>query len=161
MQSERTVEETALSGSVRGLGVCDVLRLELVPAQLPHLVEQVEALAEEIRRPPAAASGRSNCVQYELHLIELLRARLPVGEVSEPFALAGPAEMIGRIARGALRGAVEALAERVRQPGRDREARAQLADDAAAAGAWVRTFIDVQAVEDFTFDPNADPREPW
>ena len=54
MQSERTVEEAALSGSVRGLGVCDVLRLELVPAQLPGLVEQVEALEGEIRRSPAA-----------------------------------------------------------------------------------------------------------
>ena len=112
MQSERTVEEAALSGGARGLGVCDVLRLELVPAQLPGLVEQVEALEEEIRRRPAARSAhpRSNCVQYERHLVELLRARLPAGEVSEPFALIGPAGMMSRVARGAMRRAAEVLA---------------------------------------------------
>ena len=59
MQSERTAEASALSGSVRGLGVCDALRLELLPEQLPQLVEQVEAL-------------RRACDGYELHLANLL-----------------------------------------------------------------------------------------
>src|SRR3954454_13988447 len=104
MQSERTVEEAALSGGVRGLGVCDVLRLELVPAQLPQLVEQVEGLRarleREIRRRPLATSfadpreaEHSKCAQYELRLVELLRDGLPVGEVSEAFAMSGPAGM--------------------------------------------------------------------
>jgi hypothetical protein len=171
MQSERTAEEAALSGSARGLGVCDVLRLELVPAQLPQLVEQLEALRapleREIRRRPVATTStdphcaeRLKCAQYELRLVELLCDRLPV-EVSEPFALIGPAGMIGTIARGAMRGAIEALAERAHQPGRGREARSRLAEDAAAACAWVRTFIETQAVEDFTFDPGGDPFGPW
>ena len=104
MQSERTVEEAALSGSVRGLGVCDALRLELQPAQLPQLVEQIEALwsrlEREIRRRPVATSfadpreaEQSKCPQYELHLVERLRDGLPVGEVSAPFATIGPAGM--------------------------------------------------------------------
>lgn len=50
MQSERTAEEAALSGGVRGLGVCDVLRLELLPGQLPQLVEQVDALRAPLER---------------------------------------------------------------------------------------------------------------
>ena len=54
MQSERSAEASALSGSVRGLGVCDALRVELAAEQLPGLVEQIEAhsaaLRDEIER---------------------------------------------------------------------------------------------------------------
>ena len=50
MQSQSTAEASALSGSVRGLGVCDALRLELLPEQLPQLVEQVQALTTSVRR---------------------------------------------------------------------------------------------------------------
>jgi hypothetical protein len=47
MRWERTAEEAALSGSVRTVGVCDVMRLELQPVHHAPHVEQVEPL-----RPP-------------------------------------------------------------------------------------------------------------
>jgi hypothetical protein len=173
MQWERSVEEAALSGGVRGLGVCDALRLELVPAQLPQLIEQVEALRaplqEEIGRRAAAmgpgdarGAARLRAAQYELRLAELLRERLPPAGHSEPFVFVGPAGMIGGIARASARRAVEALAELVAaEPPRGRELRGRLAQAAEAATAWVRTFVEAQALEDFSFDPDADPDLPW
>jgi hypothetical protein len=167
MQSERIAEASALSGSVRGLGVCDALRVELVAEQLPGLVEQIEAhsaaLRDEIERRRAAVMPRDprgaaqlDEAESELRLIELLRGELPItGETNEPFVVTGPAGPVGAMVRGAMRHAVEALSELVLAPsphdagGRDRLTRA-----AAAVAGWVRTCIEVQAVEDFGFDTN-------
>src|SRR3954468_11470946 len=123
MQSERIADASALSGSVRGLGVCDALRVELAAEQLPGLVEQIEAhsaaLRDEIVRRRAAVMPRDprgaaqvDEAENELRLIELLRGELrTAGETSEAFVVIGPAGPIGSMVRGAMRHAVEALAE--------------------------------------------------
>ena len=164
MQSERIAEASALSGSVRGLGVCDALRVELVAEQLPGLVEQVDAhsaaLRDEIERRRAAAMPRDprgaahvEEAESELRLIERLRGVLPTaGETSEPFVVIGPAGPIGVMVRGAMRHAVEALSELVLASRDDAGGRDRLPRAAAAAVAWVRTYVDAQAVEDFSFD---------
>src|SRR5919107_5002244 len=98
MQSERTAEASALSGSVRGLGVCDALRLELLPEQLPQLLERVDAL-------------RRSCDGYELHLANLLYEALPAPDASSPFTFTGPTSMVREVVRSSLRAAAAALAE--------------------------------------------------
>jgi hypothetical protein len=144
MQSERSAESSALSGSVRGLGVCDALRLELAAVQLPQLVEHVQVLGASLEE------------EYELRLVERLHAQLPEGEVPARFVFVGPTGMIGTIVRGGMRHAVEALADLVlAEPSHEDAARARLIEAAEAAAAWVQTYIDVQAVEEFSFD--ADP----
>jgi hypothetical protein len=104
MQSQRTADASALSGSVRGLGVCDALRVELVTEQLPGLIEQLEAhraaLQDEIERRRAAVMPRDprgtaqlEDAENELHLIELLRSELPTA--GESFVVIGPAGPVG------------------------------------------------------------------
>ena len=139
MQSQRTAEASALSGSVRGLGVCDALRLELLPEQLPQLVEQVQAL----RR---ASDG------YELHLANLLYDALPAPDTSSPFAFIGPTHIMRDIVRRSLDAAAAALAEALSNGSPDR-----LADAAVCAAAWARTHLECRAIEEFSFDPEADP----
>ena len=169
MQSERIAEASALSGSVRGLGVCDALRVELAPEQLPGLVDQIEAhsaaLRDEIERRRATLIPRDlrgtaalDEAESELRLIELLRGELPTaGETNQPFVVIGPAGPIGAMVRGAMRHAVEALSELALATSRDDAGgRDRLTRAAAAAIAWVRTYIEAQAVEDFSFDTERD-----
>jgi hypothetical protein len=139
MQSERTAEASALSGSVRGLGVCDALRLELLPEQLPQLIEQVEAL-------------RRSSDGYELHLANLLYDALPAPETSSPFACIGPTHIMRDIVRSSLHAAAAALAEALSTGSSER-----LAAAAACAAAWTRTYLECRAIEEFSFDPDADP----
>ena len=169
MQSERIAEALELSGSVRGLGVCDALRVELLAEQLPGLVEQIEthsaALRDEIERRRAAVmprdprgTARLDEAENELRLIELLRGELPTArEKSQPFVVIGPAGPIGAMVRGAMRHAVEALSELVLATSRqDAGGRDRLTHAAAAAAAWIRTYVEAQAVEDFSFDTERD-----
>ena len=169
MQLERIADASALSGSVRGLGVCDALRVELAAEQLPGLVEQIDAhsvaLRDEIERRRAAVmprdprgAARLDEAESELRLIELLRGELPTaGETDQPFVVTGPAGPIGEMVRGAMRHAVEALSELVLATSRDDAGgRDRLMRAAAAAIAWVRTYIEAQAVEDFSFDTERD-----
>ena len=169
MQSERIADASALSGSVRGLGVCDALRVELAAEQLPGLIERLEAhraaLRDEMERRRAAVMPRDlrgtaqlDEAENELRLIELLREELPTaGETSEPFAVIGPAGPIGAMVGGAMRHAVEALSQLVVATSRqDAGGRDRLTHAAAAAAAWVRTYVEAQAVEDFSFDTERD-----
>jgi hypothetical protein len=139
MQSQRTAEASALSGSVRGLGVCDALRLELLPEQLPQLVEQVEAL-------------RRSSDGYELRLASLLHDGLPAPDISSPFTFIGPTHLVHDLVRSSLRASAEELAAALSAGALDR-----LADAVACAAAWARTRLECRAIEAFSFDPEADP----
>src|SRR3954452_17652930 len=124
MQAERTAEQAALSGSVRGAGVCDVLRIELQPAQRALLLERVEALQSSLedelaRQATAAAPGHERATEalrlarYELHLVELLHGRLPSANVDRPFELVGPADTVSRLVRDCMGIAATRLVELV------------------------------------------------
>jgi hypothetical protein len=139
MQSQRTAEASALSGSVRGLGVCDALRLELLPEQLPHLVERVEAL-------------RRSSDGYERRLATLLHDGLPAPDIAVPFTFIGPTHLVHDVVRSSLQSSAEELAAALAAGASD-----QLADAAACAAAWARTHLECRAVDEFSFDPESDP----
>jgi hypothetical protein len=142
MQSQRTAEASALSGSVRGLGVCDALRLELLPEQLPHLVEQVEAL-------------RRSSDGDELRLVSLLRDGLPAPDISTPFTFIGPTHLVHDVVQSSLRASAEQLAAALSAGSSDR-----LAHAVVCAAAWARTRLECRAIEAFSFDRDADPPRP-
>jgi hypothetical protein len=172
MQSEPIAVGVPPSGSVSGLGVCDALRVELQPVQVSWLVDELEEmrgpLEEEVQRAGAgcAASGPNETdrrdLEYELRLLRLMRARLPAASHQEPFVFIGPSGMVQDVVHGTMRNVAGALSELA--SGRvsdDPESRAGLRDTAAAAAAWVDTFLECQAVVGFKFDPHADPMTAW
>jgi hypothetical protein len=159
-------------GHARSLGVSDALQLELAPVQLPWLIDELEEmrgpLEEEVQRAGAgcAASGPNETdrrdLEYELRLLRLMRARLPAASHQEPFVFIGPSGMVQDVVHGTMRNVAGALSELA--SGRvsdDPESRAGLRDTAAAAAAWVDTFLECQAVVGFKFDPHADPMTAW
>src|SRR5206468_1641855 len=111
MHPERTADPARLSGSVRGLGVCDVLRLELEPIQLARLIDELDERAGDLdtgleipgaARPRPADEGMDeDC--YELWLVRLMRAGLPDLNHPAPFAWSGPSGLVTSVVRACLR----------------------------------------------------------
>jgi hypothetical protein len=152
---------TAMRGTVCGLGVCDALKLELAPVQLPWLADELDEmrgpLEEALLRARAEESADEAAGhEYELRLLRMMRAQL-VDDRSTVFV--GPTGMVDEAVRGAMRNVVGALSELVHD--RDRADEERLRETAAAANAWVRTFVDLRAVVAFNFDPEAEPSRPW
>jgi hypothetical protein len=158
MHDHRTA---ATRRTVSGLGVCDALRLELAPVQRPWLADELDEmrgpLEEALLRARADDAAEDAAAhQYELRLLRMMRAQLADDRTT---VFVGPTGMVDEAVRGALRNVVGALAELVH----DREAADgdRLLETAAAATAWVRTFVDLRAVVAFNFDPEAEPSRPW
>jgi hypothetical protein len=131
--------------SVRGLGVCDVLELELTLEQIDGLDERIAALGD-------AGSDEQR------RLARLLCDRLPQ---APPYWLAGPAGMIGELVRASLCDAVERLAAVAADPPRDPAGCAELDCAGVAVSAWLRTYLECRRVEAFSFEPGLDPEAPW
>jgi hypothetical protein len=76
-------------------------------------------------------------------------------------AFVGPTALVLDLVGGTMRNVVDALGELVhgRATG-DPEWHARLRNATAAASAWVRTFLDCEAVELFAFDLEADVTAP-
>lgn len=147
--------------TVSGLGVCDALRLELAPVQLPWLVDELDEmrgpLEEALLRARAdEAADDVAAHEYELRLLRMMRAQLADGRTT---VFVGPTGMVDEAVGGAMRNVVGALAELVGD--RDVADGERLRETAAAADAWVRTFVDLRAVVAFNFDPEAEPSRPW
>lgn len=158
------------AGSVSGLGVCDVWRLELSPVQWPWLVDELdevrgpleEALhrvwAQRVVDESGALADELSAREYELRLVRAMRAQLPARDHDKAVVFVGPAELVRGLVAGTLRNVVSALSERV---GADRvgdeHARSRLIETARAAGAWAQTFVECQEVDAFSFDAAADP----
>ena len=98
---------------------------------------------------------RRSCDAYERHLASLLYDDLPVPDTSSPFIFIGPTHVIRDIVRLCLDAAAAALADVLSTGSSDR-----LADAAACAAARARTHLECRAVEEFSFDPDADPPRP-
>jgi hypothetical protein len=147
--------------TVSGLGVCDALRLELAPVQLPWLADELDEmrgpLEEALLRARAGESADEAAAhEYELRLLRMMRAQLADDRTT---VFVGPTGMVDEAVRGAMRNVVGALAELVGD--RDAADGERLRETAAAADAWVRTFVDLRAVVAFNFDPEAEPSRPW
>lgn len=172
MQSQPSAEHPRVSGSVRGLGVCDALRVELQDVQLSPLIDAAAAfvrsceLGLERRAGVSSASGpraleAQAAAEYELRLAERLREALPRRGHVGPFALVGPAGMAFELVRSCARDATMALALLLGAPlAGDDAATAELERTAAAAAAWTATLLDCRTVEAFRFDPDANPGPP-
>jgi hypothetical protein len=168
MQAKSTADARASLGSVHGLGVCDALRLRLRPVQVPWLIDELEELRgpfeERLQRlrAEAASSGDARtrealrAAEYELQLLRMMRAQLP-GSQEEPVSFVGPSAMVLDVVLSTLRSVVDRLAELAGERVCDERAGARLGEAAAAAQAWVETFLDCQAVAAFSFDPDVDP----
>jgi len=150
---------------VTGLGVCDALRLELEPAQVPWLVDELDVmrgpLEEQLERTSADDHEQFEVLSHELHLLRLMRAQLPGMPHDKPLTFVGPAGRVCRIANAVLANAVAALAAHVGEgPPRSEDARAWLHEIVAVVGAWAQTVADCYTVEGYTFEPAADPTVP-
>lgn len=157
-----------LAGSVRGLGVCDALRVELAPVQRAGLEAAVAAvLARRRAELDAAPPDEREELRDELATLErlhpgdapLVRAgsagapglvladaagRPPVGG-APGLVLTGPAALVLELVGAGLAAAVAAVADRAaaaRWP-------ALRASPLDALAAWTATALDCRAVEAF------------
>ena len=127
MQTDR------IAGRVRGLGVCDVLRVELDAEQ------QLDA--------GFAALERRYATEPEvIRLLAAMRAAPP---------LIGPAGLVLELVRACLADAVARLATALEAPGGLQSA------ELTCAAAWAATALDCVAVDGFSFEPGADPAHAW
>jgi hypothetical protein len=158
MQADRIADPARLAGTVRGLGVCDVLRVELAPCQRPALARELAHRAAASSRELAEVQSRArargvrradtselNRLRAEARVLAQLRAALPVEPVA-PFVLTAPAGLVVELVTACLHAVVERLGE-------DPEAAGPL----EAATAWMTTALDCRAVESFCFEPGVDP----
>jgi hypothetical protein len=145
MQLEGTVVAPRLAGSVRGLGVCDVLRVELAPVQRPALDAQIIEL--QCRLGTTAEARR---------LLALMREGLPPRD-DPAQVLSGPAGLVLELVDACMTDAVRRVARRLEVASRHGLVAAEL----EAARAWIVTALDCAAVEDFSFEPGADPVRAW
>jgi hypothetical protein len=188
MQSHRTAGSEPVkspqadpwTGRVLGLGVTDLLRVELEPAQVPSLVEQLAVLrgvcesavvGDEARweaipefqkelRPASVVEVAKDldASRFDLRALDIIRSQLGGGDGEDPRAttIIGPSRIIAELVRETTRRVVMSLDELLEEPPRgDADARARLVRVVAAAKAWVETYVECEAVvwSRFEIDP--------
>ena len=173
MHPDRTAEPARHAGSARGLGVCDVLRVELTARHRPGLertlAERVAALEHRLQArlaevnaaaPPPAPSLDAlelRALREEARLLERIRAALP-DPPAGAFLLLGPAGLVLELVADSLRAAVGELAAGLEEGGAHPAANAGPLE---AAGAWIATALDCRAVEAFSLESGVDPVHAW
>ena len=152
-------------GRVRGLGVSDALELELLPIQVPWLIDELEELRgpleEHLQRERAAElpdAALIEAIEYELRLLRLMRASLPTCGSSNAVRFVGPSGMVERVIRGAMVNVASTAGELAATDPLDVIA---LRDVTGAAAACATTLLDCLQVVQFNFDPNAEPKQQW
>jgi hypothetical protein len=173
MQVDRIAGVMHLAGSVRGLGVCDVLRVELAPVQRAGLETQLKArtAALERRRADLETAQRAltgppvndeelTDVRDELRLLARVRADVPA-LAPEPFALTGPAGLVLELVGACLTAAVTCADARLGEGELGAAWTGACERELEAAAAWIRTALDCHAVEAFSFEPGVDPVHAW
>jgi hypothetical protein len=165
MQVDRTAEPTRLGGSVRGLGVCDVLRVELEPVQRAGFETGLAARVAELERSHAAlqhtAAGEQLAeVSAALRLLARIRAALP-RQAAAPWRVIGPAGLLLELVDACVADAVARLADRMGERYGGPPRYASLSAEFEAAAAWIATALDCAAVDGFCFEPGADPDGAW
>jgi hypothetical protein len=164
--------------SVHGFGLCDALRVELQPCQIAGAIEELEerrgplneaferartrwdAVADEARSADSVAVEEElSRSAHALHVLSALRGQLPTAQHDAALTIVGPATTISELVAATARNAVDDLAELIREsPKTDERAQTKLREATAAVAAWVKTYIDCEALEWFTFDPEPGPK---
>lgn len=170
MQADRSADPARLAGSVRGLGVCDVLRVELVACQHAALEHELERRAAAVRRDLRELGGRARAarpggrrrladlaeverLRADARVLARVRASLP-RHAQEPFVLLAPAGLVVEVVGACLRAVVAALGAGLGEgPAHPAAATGPL----EAAAAWIATALDCGAVEAFCLEPGVDP----
>ena len=157
MQVDRTAGTARVVGSVRGLGVCDVLRVELAPVQRGGLEQGLAARSAELERRRAVEREQPEEIAEALRLLARIRDALPP-QATSPVSLIGPAGLVLALVEECVAGTVARLAERLREAP---EGYGALVAELEAAAAWIGTALDCEAVESFCFEPGVDPCGAW
>lgn len=150
MQTHRSATPAPMSTSVRGLGVCDVLEVELTPEQLESLQGVLDAhiAALQYVLPTLVASE----LREAHHALRLLQRMRPGTN-----SLVGPAGLVLELVKACVDASVNTLARRVEDAGDP----AALDHGSRLAAAWTRTLADCRAVEDYSFEADVDPVRAW
>ena len=167
------------TGRVLGLGVTDLLRVELEPVQIPALVEQLavtrricegevardearwEAIPEwrrEIRSAHVVELAKDlDASRFDLRALDVIRSQLGAdGDDPSNKAIVGPSRIVSELVRDTARRVAMTLNELLDEPPRaDADARERLLRAGLAAGAWVEAYVECEAVEwiRFAIDP--------
>ena len=167
MQANRNAPNRVPSGTVVGLGVSDVLRLELRAVQVPWLIEELEENrtviddAIQLSVDPDSPHGtpeKRELLRYDSKLIRLMRASLPESDRGDDVVFAGPARLVIPLVEGTLHHVAETFFdETTHRFSNDPAGWERLRETAAAVTAWVETYLDMKELERFNFDPDADP----
>lgn len=176
MHEDRSAGTAHLAASVRGLGVCDVLRVELAACQHVALQDALAARAAALERqlgalqtrvtergrsrprarcvdaPPSPDAVELAALRAEARTLERVRAGVPV-HAAGPFTLLAPAGVALELVSACLRAAVVTVAASLDDPRRQAARTVEL----EAAAAWIATTLDCRAVEAFCLEPGVDP----
>jgi hypothetical protein len=156
MQQDRTVSPARVAGSVRGLGVCDALRVELAPVQWSGLERGLGAVVATLER--RVGELRATGEQDELERTrEALRLLTRMKEDVPGCVLTGPADLVVELVETCLADAVTRVSQRMAASGGGPPRCAAWLDELEAAGAWVATALDCAVVTEFCFEPGLDP----
>jgi hypothetical protein len=148
---------------VCGLGVCDVLRVEIDGSQVESLREEIDELRRVIDEAISVATDREEAEElsrllYESDVLAMIGRELIGGARSETMVVVGPARIISELVGGAARDAGERLVNQLGQGSRRDGASAEaLVAAADLAAVWARTLVAVESVEGYSFDPTFDP----
>jgi hypothetical protein len=180
MQADRSAGAARTAGSARGLGVCDVLRIELEPVQRADLELQLAARVAALERRdgvqvrgaglercgvrPGPAAGGADCelgeAEEELRLLARMRAGVPKC-AGRPFVFVGPAGLVLELVGACLAAAVTSVHARLAAGDPGALSAAGWERELEAAAAWIATALDCRAVEDYSFEPGVDPVHAW
>ncbi len=163
------------TGRVLGLGVTDLLRVELEPVQVPAFVEQLavtrrvyagevardearwEAIPEwqRVSRPPRVVEVAKDldASRFDLRALDVIRTQLePAGDEPSIKTIVGPSRIVAELVRETAQRLAITLNELLEErPRGDADARERLLQTAVAATAWVETYVECEAVEWFRF----------
>ncbi|MDA0184044.1 hypothetical protein OJ997_27295 [Solirubrobacter phytolaccae] len=167
MHPDRTADPAHLAGTARGLGVCDVLRVELTAHHRPALERALAARTGVLEHAIRARATRSKPsgeaaaptedpelprLREELRLLARVGATLPA-PAAGPFVLLGPAGLVLELVGEALQATVRELAAGMGS--------ASGTAGLEAARAWITTALDCRAVDGFALDVGVDPLHAW
>jgi hypothetical protein len=152
---------------VCGLGLCDVLRVELENCQLESLRDEIDEQRHVFDDATALAAHCGDeesldALRYEREVLEMIAKQVVEARPEDARVVVwGPARMVSGLVSGAAREAAAQLVEHVRRkPLSHSPTGGALIAASRIAAAWAETYVAVQAIEGYSFDPRTDHVRP-